>query len=110
MSVLSIFSGATSVQPRDPSTFFVFNHPTARTSKHEKSITIFAIDGFISDSQLPHLAASTLVENDAFFLLAYPTNEVVLIKQYENNECETVELKNESIVPRFLADFAGKFM
>lgn len=30
LSVASIFSEANSLQPRDPSTFYVFSHPTAR--------------------------------------------------------------------------------
>lgn len=63
----------------------------------------------VSGSQLPHSAASTLINENALFLLTYPTNEIILIKQYQNGECETLELKDESIVPRFLVEIADKF-
>lgn len=56
------------------------------------------------------MAASTLIDDEsALFLLTYPTNEIILVRQYPDGESETLELKSESFVPRFLSGIAGKF-
>jgi nuclear pore complex protein Nup160 len=85
----SIFSEATIADARDPSTFHFFTN---------------------SSSQLPYLADSslTLAEEEAIFVLAYPSGEILLVKQSREGKVESVELKSESIVPRFLSGLADK--
>lgn len=85
----SIFSEATPAEARDPTTFHFFTN---------------------SSSQLPHLADSslTLAEEEAIFVLVYPSNEILLIRQCRDGKIESCELKNESIVPRFLSGLADK--
>ncbi|XP_057663813.1 nuclear pore complex protein Nup160 homolog [Diorhabda carinulata] len=90
----SIFLKASPVDARNPNTFYVFNNPTT------------AID------QLPNLASSYLLPEteEAFFVLAYPSTELLLIKQNPDNEqVVCTELKGESLVPRFLSGIAEKF-
>jgi nuclear pore complex protein Nup160 len=85
----SIFSEATIADARDPSTFHFFTN---------------------SSSQLPYLADSslTLAEEEAIFVLAYPSGEILLVKQSREGKVESIELKSESIVPRFLSGLADK--
>ncbi|RZC33085.1 nuclear pore complex protein Nup160 -like, partial [Asbolus verrucosus] len=85
----SIFSEATISEARDPSTFHFFTN---------------------SSSQLPYLADSslTLAEEEAIFVLAYPSSEILLVRQSREGKIESVELKSESIVPRFLSGLADK--
>ncbi|XP_072392736.1 nuclear pore complex protein Nup160 homolog [Diabrotica undecimpunctata] len=90
----SIFSKASPVDARNPNTFYVFNNPTTATD------------------QLPNLASSYLLPEteEAFFILAYPSTELLLIKQNpDNGQVICTELKGESLMPRFLSGLAEKF-
>lgn len=66
---------------------------------------------FLIGSQLPHCAAScfTWSEEEAYFILSYLSGDLLLIKQLKTGSCVSVELKFESIVPRFLYGLAEKF-
>lgn len=62
-------------------------------------------------SQLPHCAASwfTWSDEEAYFILSYLSGDILLIKQLQNGACDSIDLKFESIVPRFLHGLAEKF-
>lgn len=65
---------------------------------------------FIADTQLPHTAASDLtLDEEAVFVLAYPSGDVLLVRQSVEGRCSSTELKSESIIPRFLSGIAGRF-
>ncbi|CAH1156010.1 unnamed protein product [Phaedon cochleariae] len=90
----SIFVKASSLDTRNPITFHVFNNPST-----------------VGD-QLPNLASSYLSPEteEAFFILAYPSTELLLIKQNpDDGQVATTELKGESLMPRFLSGLAEKF-
>ncbi|GJQ71484.1 hypothetical protein Trydic_g11201 [Trypoxylus dichotomus] len=89
----SIFSEASVSQAKNPATFHIIINPTG------------------AGSQLPHCAASwfTWSDEDAYFILSYLSGDILLIKQLQSGVCELVELKFESIVPRFLYGLAEKF-
>lgn len=64
----------------------------------------------IVDTQLPHTAASDLtLDEEAIFVLAYPSSDVLLVRQTLEGRCTAMELKFESIIPRFLSGIADKF-
>lgn len=74
----------------------------------------FYIDYFqciiILDSQLPHVATSLLTHNEeALFLLGYPSGEVLLVRQSPTGQSISSELKYESFMPRFISGLAEKF-
>lgn len=50
------------------------------------------------------------MENEALFLFAYPSNEIILVKHSSNGHHETIELKNESYVNWILSGIADKFL
>ncbi|XP_044262804.1 nuclear pore complex protein Nup160 homolog [Tribolium madens] len=85
----SVFSEATTNEARDPATFHFFTN---------------------SSSQLPFLADSslTLAEEEAIFVLAYHSGEILLVRQSREGKIDSAELKSESIVPRFLSGLADK--
>lgn len=59
---------------------------------------------------MPHTAASDLtLDEDAIFVLAYPSSDVLLVRQTSEGRCTAIELKFESIIPRFLSGIADKF-
>lgn len=64
------------------------------------------------DAQLPHCATSHFIEEseESLFLFVYPSNEIILVRQNAVGENETVELKHESIMPRFLSGIADKIL
>ncbi|XP_017773941.1 PREDICTED: nuclear pore complex protein Nup160 homolog [Nicrophorus vespilloides] len=82
LAIPSIFSEARNTD----SFFYVYISPSA------------------SSLQLPHLAASCLtIYEEAMFLLAYPTGELILVRQKSSGEGETVELKYDTVVQKFLS-------
>ncbi|KAG5881796.1 hypothetical protein JTB14_037092 [Gonioctena quinquepunctata] len=90
----SIFSKASTIDARNPTTFHVFNNPST------------------ASDQLPNLASSYLLPEteEAFFILAYPSTELLLIKQNpDDGQVVSTELKGESLMPRFLSGLADKF-
>ncbi|CAH1112722.1 unnamed protein product [Psylliodes chrysocephalus] len=90
----SIFSKASPVDARNPNTFYVFINPST------------------ANDQLPNIASSYLLPEteEAFFILAYPSTELLLIKQNpDSGQVVCTELKGESLVPRFFAGIAEKF-
>ncbi|KAI4461367.1 nuclear pore complex protein [Holotrichia oblita] len=91
--VPSIFSEASVAQAKNPATFHIITNPVS------------------AGSQLPHCAASwfTWSDEEAYFILSYLSGDVLLIKQLQNGACDSIELKFESIVPRFLHGLAEKF-
>ncbi|XP_074031669.1 nuclear pore complex protein Nup160 isoform X2 [Leptinotarsa decemlineata] len=94
LSVPSIFSKASAIDARNPSTFYVFSNPST------------------ASDQLPNLASSYLFPEteEAFFVLAYPSTELLLIKQNpDDGQVVATELKGESLMPRFLSGLAEKF-
>lgn len=81
------------------------------SSKYKSLLTryIFPVNMF-ADTQLPHTAASVLtLDEEAIFVLAYPSSDVLLVRQTLEGRCTAVELKFESIIPRFLSGIADKF-
>ncbi|XP_019873892.2 nuclear pore complex protein Nup160 homolog isoform X2 [Aethina tumida] len=92
VSTPSIFSKASALEAKNPNTFYVFNNPH-------------------SANQLPNLACSYLSVDteEAYFVLAYPSTEMLLIKQTKEGQCTTIEMKGESLMPRFLSGLAEKF-
>lgn len=64
---------------------------------------------FFLDSILPHIAASFLNsgQEEALFVFGYPTGELLLVRQSFTGKCISQELKQETIVPRFLSGIAG---
>ncbi|XP_022905074.1 nuclear pore complex protein Nup160 homolog [Onthophagus taurus] len=89
----SIFADASAAQAKNPASFHIITNPSG------------------AGSHLPHCSTSwySAAKNEAYFLFAYPTGEVLLIKYNEFGGCECIELKSESIVPRFLYGLAEKF-
>ncbi|KAJ8978445.1 hypothetical protein NQ317_017648 [Molorchus minor] len=89
----SIFSRASGIEARNPSSFHVFSGPSS------------------ANDQLPSLACSYLLPetDEAIFVLAYPSTELLLIKQSSSGQIVSTELKGESLVPRFLSGLAEKF-
>ncbi|CAG9862053.1 unnamed protein product [Phyllotreta striolata] len=92
LTALSIFSKASIVDTRNPNSFYVFNNPST------------------ANDQLPNLANSYFVPEtgEAYFVLAFPSTELLLIRQ-SPDQVTCVELKGESLVPRFFAGIADKF-
>ncbi|PNF18521.1 Nuclear pore complex protein Nup160-like protein [Cryptotermes secundus] len=90
LSVLSIFAEVTVNSAKDPTTFHVINNTVANTP-------------------LPHTSASWLsVNEEALFALAYSTGPVLLIRMDPlSGMVRASELKQETMVPRFLSDIAG---
>lgn len=82
------------------------------SSKHSKQPhTSVQLPIVFQDTQLPHTAASDLtLDEEAIFILAYPSGDVLLVRQSLDGRCLTVELKSESIIPRFLFGIADKFL
>ncbi|KAJ8959900.1 hypothetical protein NQ318_011637 [Aromia moschata] len=89
----SIFSRATGLEARNPSTFHVFSGPST------------------ASDDLPTLACSYFLPEteEAIFVLAYSSNELLLLKQSPNGQTVSSELKGESLMPRFLSGLAEKF-
>ncbi|KAJ8920022.1 hypothetical protein NQ315_011672 [Exocentrus adspersus] len=89
----SIFCKATSLEARNPSTFYVFNNPST------------------ANDQLPNLASSYLLADteEAVFVLSYPSAELLLIKQNTEGQAISMELKGDSLMPKFLTGLAEKF-
>jgi hypothetical protein len=65
----------------------------------------------VSDTPLPHTSASWLsVNEEALFALAYSTGPILLIRMNPVSGVVAVnELKQETMVPRFLSGIAGAF-
>jgi len=63
----------------------------------------------VADTPLPHTSASWLSMNEeALFALAYSTGPILLIRMDPLSGMVAVsELKNETMVPRFLSGIAG---
>lgn len=65
---------------------------------------------FSLDVHLPHAAASILTpDEDAIFVLAYPSSDILLVQQSIDGSVHCTELKYDSIMPRFIAGIAEKF-
>lgn len=89
LGIKSIFHDATVAAAKDPSTFYVLNHTATNTP-------------------LPHCAISTItLDNSALFALAYNTGTVLLVNMQKSGEVELKEIKEGSMIPRFLIGFAG---
>ncbi|KAG7213986.1 hypothetical protein KM043_001360 [Ampulex compressa] len=94
LSVHSIFGDASVQNARDPHTFHVI--ATAGTT----------------NSPVPHAAASwlTLPQEEALFALAYNSGTILLLRlDTITGLVHTSELKQDSIVPRFLSGIATAF-
>ncbi|XP_045475134.1 nuclear pore complex protein Nup160 homolog [Harmonia axyridis] len=93
VSAPSIFADANEADARRPSSYFIFTPPSS------------------VNSQLPYLASSTYSPylEESIFVLAYPSGETIVIHQTKDLQNYISELKNESIVPRFLSGLAEKF-
>lgn len=50
----------------------------------------------------------TLAEEEAYFVLAYHSGEILLVKQTREGKITSIDLKSESLVPRFLSGLADK--
>nr|CAH7729258.1 unnamed protein product [Callosobruchus chinensis] len=90
----SIFSKASPVLARSPNTFYLFSSPST------------------AGDQLPCMASSYLSpDEDAFFVLAYPSKELLLIRHNPcSGQAAVTELKGDSsLMPRFLTGLAEKF-
>ncbi|XP_018568434.1 nuclear pore complex protein Nup160 homolog isoform X2 [Anoplophora glabripennis] len=89
----SIFCKASASDARNSNTFYVFNNPST------------------ANDQLPNLACSYLLPDteEAIFALAYPSTELLLIKQSSEGQAVSTELKGDSLMPRFLTGLAEKF-
>ena len=64
-------------------------------------------------AQLPHCATSsqTTSGEDVFFLLTYPTSDLMLIHhQVDEGTWVSTVFKNDTFVPRFLSGLAEKFL
>lgn len=92
LSIMSIFAEATVNAAKDPTTFHIINNTVANTP-------------------LPHTSASWLsVNEEALFALAYSTGPILLIRMNPLSGMVAVnELKQETMVPRFLSGIAGAF-
>ncbi|KAJ9580150.1 hypothetical protein L9F63_004167, partial [Diploptera punctata] len=89
LSIASIFSEATLNAAKDPTTFYVINNTLANTP-------------------LPQTSASWLsVNEEALFALAYSTGPILLIRMGSHGVVSVYELKQETIMPRFLSGIAG---
>ncbi|PSN51838.1 Nuclear pore complex protein 160 [Blattella germanica] len=89
VSIASIFADASLSAAKDPSTFYVINNTLANTP-------------------LPQTSASWLSMNEeALFALAYSTGPILLIRMDPNGVVAVSELKQETIMPRFLSGIAG---
>lgn len=69
-------------------------------------------DFIVSDTPVPHAAASwlTLPQEEALFALAHSTGSISLIRlDMMTDLVHTTELKQDSIVPRFLSGIATAF-
>lgn len=49
------------------------------------------------------------LDEEAVFVLSYPSGDVLLVRQTVEGRCSSIELKSESIIPRFLSGIADKF-
>lgn len=90
----SIFSKATALEAKIPSRFHVFSSPST------------------AGDQLPNLACSYLLPDtdDAYFILSYPSTELLLLKlSADSSPVVAIELKGESLMPRFLSGLTEKF-
>lgn len=111
LTVASIFADATTSDARDTRFSFVFVNPVT-SSKFRMFIYNKLLNNKINftDVQLPHTASSTLTsEDDAIFVLAYPSSDILLVRQNGNGGIHSTELKHDSIMPRFIAGIAEKF-
>lgn len=89
LSIASIFAETTLNAAKDPSTFYVINNTLANTP-------------------LPQTSASWLsVNEEALFALAYSTGPILLIRMGPHGVMSVSELKQETIMPRFLSGIAG---
>ncbi|KAL3269609.1 hypothetical protein HHI36_008672 [Cryptolaemus montrouzieri] len=63
-----------------------------------------------ANSQLPYLASSTMSfdDDEAIFILVYPSGEILLVRQSIDGQNYSLELKTESMVPKFLSGLAEK--
>ncbi|CAG9772816.1 unnamed protein product [Ceutorhynchus assimilis] len=77
----------------DPTSYYVFNNPST------------------ANDQLPNLAKSFYNPDteEAVFILAYPSAELLLIKLNSQGRALCMELKGESLMPRFLSGITEKF-
>lgn len=84
LSIPSIFADVHVVQ--NSNSFYVFTAPTT------------------ANSQLPHAAASCLThEEEAIFTLAYPSGELLLVRQQPDGRGESIELQSDTIVSKFFS-------
>ncbi|KAK9890753.1 hypothetical protein WA026_012101 [Henosepilachna vigintioctopunctata] len=92
ISAPSIFCEANDLETRNASSYYIFSSPSS------------------ASSQLPYLASSTLSldEEDAIFVLVYPSGEILLVRKARDGQNYCSELKMESLVPRFLSGLAEK--
>lgn len=92
LSSPSIFSEANELDARNPDSYYIYTGPS------------------FANSQLPYLACSTLSpdEEEALFILVYPSGEILLVQQLCQGHNSCSELKSDSIVPRFLSGIADK--
>ncbi|XP_032683313.1 nuclear pore complex protein Nup160 homolog [Odontomachus brunneus] len=94
LSVQSIFSEASVQNARDPHTFHIIANAGT------------------TNSPVPHAAASwlTLPQEEALFALAYSSATILLLRlEALTGLVHTSELKQDSIVPRFLSGIATAF-
>ncbi|XP_071559183.1 nuclear pore complex protein Nup160 homolog isoform X2 [Temnothorax nylanderi] len=94
LSVQSIFSEATVQHARDPHTFHIISNAGA------------------TNSPVPHAAASwlTLPQEEALFALAYSSATILLLRlDTLTGLVHTSELKQDSIMPKFLSGIATAF-
>ncbi|KAF5272220.1 hypothetical protein FQA39_LY01302 [Lamprigera yunnana] len=92
LTVASIFAEVSSSNARDSSVFNVFTNPST------------------TNSQLPQVATSLLTsDQEAIFVFGYPSAEILLVKQSPQGRCESIELKHDSFMPRFIYGIAEKF-
>lgn len=62
----------------------------------------------VTGTPLPHTSASWLsVNEEALFALAYSTGPILLIRMDPSGMVSVSELKQETMVPRFLSGIAG---
>ncbi|EFN74716.1 Nuclear pore complex protein Nup160-like protein [Camponotus floridanus] len=94
LSVQSIFSEASAQNARDPHTFHIISNAGT------------------TNSPVPHAAASwlTLPQEEALFALAYSSATILLLRlDTLTGLVHTSELKQDSIVPKFLSGIATAF-
>jgi len=126
LNVQSIFGEASAQSARDPHTFHIIsNVGTTSKSKYSEYKTdkfhqffllnaeyLFNVISFYIDSPIPHAAASwlTLPQEEALFALAYSSATILFLRlDTLTGLVHTSELKQDSIVPRFLSGIATAF-